>query len=159
MAVQGAIWPLVSLQDEGQVRRKGGAVMLRDQGRKAVVPHEPVQGREVFFLKQFRHVHSYNSPLDKWPHVQPGILIRRALAQVRIAVRAEHVERTAREILRPGAMSLHHHHARQDVCGKTRVQPHHTGVIKEFDGLALTDNSWRSLVRMQTYPGASLITT
>jgi hypothetical protein len=69
MAVQGAVRPLVSRQDERQVRRKGGPVILRDQGRKAVVAHEPVQGREVFFLKQFRHVHSCNSPLYKWSHI------------------------------------------------------------------------------------------
>ena len=126
------------------MRRKRCPGMLRDQGRKAVVPHEPVQGREVVFLIQFRHVHGCNSPLRKWPHVQPGVLIRGALAQVRIAVRAEHVEWATREILRLGALPFHHRYTGQDIRGKARVQAHHTGIIKEFDSLALTDAAWRA---------------
>jgi hypothetical protein len=45
-------------------------------------------------------------------------------------------------------MSFHHRYTGQDVRGKARVQAHYTAVIKEFDGLALTDAAWRGLVRM-----------
>jgi hypothetical protein len=55
-------------------------------------------------------------------------------------------------------MPFHHYETGQDIRGKARIQPNHTGVIKEFDGLPLSDATWRSVVRMQAYPGTSLRT-